>query len=191
MAKAAFSQTNVLSEEQNQCHWTDLHSFKKPWLTGHTEVNLFAQRCLPQLYKQWIPFKALPSKIFLCNKLILQKNSYINTNLSPAAKPEVFSHRSVFAREIAFGVDKLNSLSTLISVSMCHSWSHSTAPAVLSVKLLCFRTQAGKGGTGRTCGLTKTSQILSCKRTRHHHKTFSVREDIIGRGFFPPRCKLQ
>lgn len=103
----------------------------------------------------------------------------------------MFSHRSVFAREIAFGVDKLNSLSTLISVSMCHSWSHSTAPAVLSVKLLCFRTQAGKGGTGRTCGLTKTSQILSCKRTRHHHKTFSVREDIIGRGFFPPRCKLQ
>lgn len=58
-------------EEQNQCQWINLDSFKKHLPAGQVEIKLFAQRGLCQLYKQGIPSKALPAKIFLCNKLVL------------------------------------------------------------------------------------------------------------------------
>lgn len=66
--------SNVPSGEvESQCKQINLDSFQKYFLSGQMEINLFAQRCLPQLYKQWILSKALPLKIFLCNILVLKR----------------------------------------------------------------------------------------------------------------------
>lgn len=62
----------------------------------------------------------------------------------------MLSHQTVFTREIAFIVDKLNVLSTLMSSSMCCSWSHITALAVFGVALWSRLQGSGKGGARKT-----------------------------------------
>lgn len=56
----------------------------------------------------------------------------------------MLSHQTLFAKEIAFIVDKRNALSTLMSASMHCGWSHITALAVLGITFTLQVTRAGE-----------------------------------------------
>lgn len=113
--------------------------------TGQIEIKLFSQRCLCYINKGF-PLKPYLQRYFYVTNWYYKRIPTPTEVSLPAGKPEVLFHQSVFAREIAFTVDKLNALSTLMSVSICYSWSHTTTPAVLSIKLFMLQdTRTRKG----------------------------------------------